>query len=376
MTPRERLFAVLNGDAVDRVPVWLLFPYHPIGCYVDVRTHPEYRPLHELSLERAITLDRRNFGVQHFTDDVHIGEEHKENSDLRIKRRWLEYKGRRLCAETRSGSHSSAVKKFLQTDEDLEFFCSLPILKDKATITAKLDEWLLPRYLADRSQFPICLGSMMLSMNEPIGFLYGCANLESLAIWSLTHNDMIVDLLDRMQQQHRIVYEYCLERDLGDVYFMVGSELASPPMVSRSTFQQWIVPYAQELIALVHRYGKKVIQHYHGQIKEILPDFLTMAPDALHTIEAPPVGNCTLTEAFEVVGDEIVLIGNIQYDEFRACTPEQMAQQVHAVLNECRGKRFILSPTAGPFDPEVSDRVIENYTTFMNTAWNSQEVYA
>ena len=48
-------------------------------------------------------------------------------------------------------------------------------------------------------------------------------------------------------------------------------------MVSRETFQEWIVPYAKELIERIHSRGRYVIQHYHGQIRLILEDFLTMA---------------------------------------------------------------------------------------------------
>lgn len=166
----------------------------------------------------------------------------------------------------------------------------------------------------------------------------------------------------------RQVYRFCLERDLADVYFLVGSELASPPMVSRATFHQWIVPFASELIEMIHAHGKKAILHYHGQIREILPDFLTMAPDALHTIEAPPIGNCTFTQAYEVLGDHITLIGNIQYDDFRSMTPDQMAVAVNKVLEECRGRRLILSPSAKPFDPAPPARLTENYHAFLQTA--------
>ncbi|HEY3375861.1 MAG TPA: uroporphyrinogen decarboxylase family protein, partial [Armatimonadota bacterium] len=195
------------------------------------------------------------------------------------------------------------------------------------------------------------------------------SNLEEYAIWSLTMHDTMTRLLDRLMVRYRIIYRYLLEQRVGEVFFMVGSELASPPLVSRATFQQWVVPYSRELIALVHAYGKYVIQHYHGQIKEILPDFLTMAPDALHTIEAPPVGNCTFSEAFEIVGDRIGLIGNIQYDEFHRLTPDAMAQAVQEVLDECRGKRFMLSPTAGPYESDVTPRLHDNYLRFLETAW-------
>jgi len=88
--------------------------------------------------------------------------------------------------------------------------------------------------------------------------------------------------------------------------------------------------------------------------------------------EAPPVGNCTFTEAFNVVGDRMALIGNIQYDDFRALEPAQMAAAVRAVLDECRGRRLILSPSAGPYEAALSPRLVENYLTFMQTGWEYQ----
>ncbi len=69
--------------------------------------------------------------------------------------------------------------------------------------------------------------------------------------------------------------------------------------------------------------------------------------------EAPPVG------------DAMALIGNIQYDCFRAMTPEAMRDAVAEVLAEAAGRRFILSPTAGPYEHEPSPRVIENYLAFL-----------
>jgi uroporphyrinogen-III decarboxylase len=63
MTARERLFACLEGKQTDRVPIWLLFSYHPTCYYVDVRTHPDYKPIFEASKKYAIMLNRRNFGT-------------------------------------------------------------------------------------------------------------------------------------------------------------------------------------------------------------------------------------------------------------------------------------------------------------------------
>ena len=65
----------------------------------------------------------------------------------------------------------------------------------------------------------------------------------------------------------------------------------------------------------------------------------------------------------------MALIGNIQYDDFGSFTPEEMADAVRQVLDECRGKRLILSPSAGPYETEISPRVVENFLVFMKTAW-------
>ena len=368
MTQRERLFAFLNNEPVDRTPIWLLFPYHPLGCYADVARLPQYRPVWDLALETAVFLDRRNFGAPLFTPEVvHERQETTENGE-RVCRETMRYRDLRLVKETRQGPDGTRIKKLLASEEDLDAYLQFPIELDPKALTKALVPQ-VERWRIEAAEFPRHLGAMMNDVGEPIGALYHSADLEEMAVWSLTAPRKIEALLGRLMERCRVIYRFLLEQDVGDVYFMVGSELASPPLVSRATFQRWIVPYAKELIAMVHAYGKKVIQHYHGQIKEILLDFLEMAPDALHTIEAPPTGNCTHTEAFRIVGDRIGLIGNIQYDQFRALTPEQMDAAVRECLEECKGRRFMLSPTAGPYETEISERVQQNYMQFLRSGW-------
>jgi len=368
MTPRERLLAFLSNDPVDRVPIWLLFPYHPTSYYADVRALPQYREIYTASLERAVYLNRRNFEVPLFTPEVATSREEVTEGHDRISRTIYEYRDLRLTEEFRQCPNGPRQKLMLNSDEDLAAFMQFPLEYDEDRLAAALDPQ-IARWREEADEFPLDLGAMMNNLSEPVGQIYHRANLEEYAVWSLTAAEQIAAILDALMGQSRFLYRYLLERNIGEVVFMVGSELASPPLVSRATFQRWVVPHARELIALVHSYGKKVIQHYHGQIREILPDFLTMAPDALHTIEAPPVGNCTLADAFAVFGDRIGLIGNIQYDEFHRLTPDEMDAAVSACLEECRGQRFMLSPTAGPYETEVPPRLRENYLRFMEAGW-------
>jgi len=363
----------LQGEPVDRTPVWLLFPYHPTSYYVDVRSHPDYRRIFDLSQQQGvIMLNRRNPAVRwHSPDVVYERAEIASNSGP-VHRRTMKWGGVQVYSD-HPRKAGSPGKKLLESDEDLEAFCRLPIEDNEPRIEADLKDQ-LGEYRREQSEFPLDQGSMMLDLGSPVNALYHSSNLEEYAIWSLTHDSLIVDWLGRMMKQLEIVYRFCLERDLADVYFLVGSELAAPPLVSRETFQRWVVPYESRLIALVHSYGKKVIQHFHGQIHEILPDFVTMNPDGLHTIEAPPVGNCTLSQAYETTQARITLIGNIQYDEFRSATPAEMRRRVHETLDEVAGRRFILSPTAGPFDTDPSPTLLENYRAFIQAAAEYPEI--
>ncbi|MCX7806517.1 MAG: uroporphyrinogen decarboxylase family protein [Planctomycetota bacterium] len=368
MTPRERILAALDGKPTDRVPIWLLFPYHRLGCYADVRNSPRYKPVVDLADRLAVTLNRRPLGPSLFAPDVKRRREETREGGWTIRREIIEFGGKRLVGEERRREGETVVRKMLRTEEDLKVFAGLPVEEDPDRIRAGMDA-ALPEYLKEKAEFPAEMGAMMLELGEPICPLYFAADTAEYAVWSLTAADVVSDFLDRAMRRLRMVYEYCLERDLADVYFLIGSELASPPLVSRQTFRSWIVPYARELVGMIRSYGKRAIIHYHGQIKEILPDFLEIAPNAIHTIEAPPVGNCTFTEAFEIAGDRMALIGNIQYDCFRSYTPEEMAAAVRAILDECRGRRLILSPTAGPYEENISDRMVENYLVFLRTGW-------
>ena len=359
MSNRERILGVLRGESVDRVPIWLLFPWDRTTYYTDVRREPSYAPVVEAMTRTASVLNRRNFEIDVFREDFRRTFPGKSFSS-RLAR---ELNTQEITAE--ATNTLVAAGRFLDSAEDLEAFMTL-VVEDSPEAVGKSLERFLPAYLAERKDFPLDMGAMMLDLGEPIGILYFASNLLEYPIWSLTHRAEITAFLGRLQAHFLAKYRWCLERELADIYFLVGSELAAPPMVCPEVFREWILPFQKEIIDLVHSYGKLVITHFHGRIHDRLEDFLALAPDGLHTIEEPPVGDCPLGEALRVVDGKIALIGTVQYDEFRALSADRMRAEVRRILSEAKGRRFILSPTAGPFHPRLDEHMRDNYLAFLD----------
>jgi hypothetical protein len=104
-------------------------------------------------------------------------------------------------------AQGTVVTRLVRSDADLAAYCSLPIETDPARLHGALDRQ-LPRYLAERAEFPESYGAMMLDLGEPIGPLYHTCNLEEYAIFSLTQTELIEAWLARAMERYRIVYRY------------------------------------------------------------------------------------------------------------------------------------------------------------------------
>ncbi|MDA3799096.1 MAG: hypothetical protein PF692_08455 [Kiritimatiellae bacterium] len=207
-TQREILFDILSGKDASQTGKWLLFPYAPTGYYVDVRNHPQYKKIHEESLDNVIVLNRRNFTsvVPQFTSDVKVSHDNG--------RMTLEYKDISLHQEIITQPDGSRkVKKLLSSEEDLIKFSSLPVLKDKDTIYKYIDDK-VDEYLKEKEVFPEKYGSMMLDAGEPIAHLYHVSELEEFSIWSLTANEYVKTYLNNAMERFRHIYTYCLEKIL------------------------------------------------------------------------------------------------------------------------------------------------------------------
>ena len=358
MNSRDRLLRLFSNQDYDRVPIWLLFPYHPYGTYTDVYKNPCYKPILPYIEKYCDTFDRRGYPASHFcfngNPDI-MQESVRENingepTDIR------QIKFGNLCLRKyiENTAAGKVIRYFIDDPQKLKEIAAIPYVFPEPDFRKIIQE---REELGDK-------GLLMLDLGDPLIPLYHLVSAEDFSIWSLTDYDEMLEFIDIMYKRNIAMYKACLEKKIADVYFIVGTEFAGPPMVSPGKFNELCVRYVKGIVDLIRSYGKYSIVHYHGNLFHVLEGMKEINPDALHTIEAPPIGDCTLTQARAALGN-MILIGNIQYDDIQRKETDTLNEMVKDAIDEAAGGRFILSPTAGPYEEVIPDKQVKNYITFI-----------
>jgi uroporphyrinogen-III decarboxylase len=358
LTGRERLTRLFNGEEIDRVPIWLLAPYHRLECYADIYNIPCYKPIIEYIDKYCDTFDRRVFDkgfCYNANPDIKTEKIVEHIGGNRIEKDIIRYKDIVFEKQISTGKDGTKIKPLLEEPEELDKILSIPYVPPEPQLDQFFRE---EQELGDK-------GLMMVDLGDPLLPLYHLTSAENFSLWTAIFYDKLLYFMDQIYERVYNYYKYFLDSNAGDVFFIVGAEFAGPPLVSPAKFKEMSVRYVKGIVDLIREYGKKSIVHYHGNLYMIRDGMKEINPDGLHTIEAPPIGDCTITQAREKLGKDIVLIGNIQYDDLTRCTREEIDEIVYSAIEEGKSGRFILSPTTGPYETNLSKRQVENYLAFI-----------
>lgn len=354
LTSRERLLRLFSGREIDRVPIWLLAPFHPLKYYADIYNIDSYKAVVKAIGQSCDTFDRRR---------PELGFAYNAHPDIMLSP--IETETRRgtrvqcgpdiLESFVEKANGRTRKKFFVDEPGQLKSILRWPFfppLQSPGAFEREMAE------LGDK-------GLLMMDLGDPLEPLYHLCDPGDFSMWTITDLDILTEFIDGMFERVLSIYKYYLSRGIGDVFFIVGAEFAGPPLVSPALFEQLCERYVKRIIDLIREYGKYSIVHYHGNIRRLLEGFRALGPDGVHTIEAPPIGDCTIGQAREILGKDMALIGNIQYDDLARLTEEEIEQLVYEAISQGKSGRFILSPTAGPYELEISERMSNNYLAFI-----------
>ena len=309
MSGRERVIAMLDGKAVDCLPVMpitMMFAVDHVGKkYYEYAT--DYRVLAAAQVMTAETFDFDHVSA---------------------------------IAETREAPDCGAVVEYFD-DQPPSVVESRALLADKSSL-ARLE---IPDPLAGPRMHDRIKGIALLKERAGggkvvEGWIEGpcgaSADLRGI-------NTLMLDFYDD-PSFIRDVFGYTVEVGLrfartqisaGADIIGIGDPAAS--LVSRKIYEEFVWPYEKKLVDGLHELGARVRLHICGNTRHILQGMGSLGCDIVDLDSAAP-----LDEARAAMGSDQVLLGNIDpVRDLRDGTPES----VYAAMAECHrqaGPRFIV----------------------------------
>ncbi|UCD38476.1 MAG: hypothetical protein JSW54_03085 [Fidelibacterota bacterium] len=366
LTKRDRYMAALRCEEPDRVPIVVRGVNPMFGeAGLPPSRHPSFAPLIEATAEKTewayrwhppeenllsshpeatVTVTRRPCDQEGFDEEVKTFE--TPQGPLETVN-WV----------SREGKPGMTKNYLIETLEDVDRFLSIPY-EFKPLDASNFFE------LRERmGQNGVLMASIGL---DPIGHVTHWLGLETLALWTLVEREAIFRLLDEFYRRAALLIKSFLSAQVGPVFATLGMEQATPPWLSAKDFQAYVTEYDQRLWAPILEEGGVVHVHCHGNLRDVIPDFIGMGAGCLHPVEAPPMGDIELHQAKEMLAGKVCIEGNMQLDDIYSKDEEFIRESVRLAMRDAAGAGgFVLCPTASPIPPVLEEKVLHNYLTFI-----------
>ena len=359
VTKRERLTAIFRGQIPDRpaVRLWGARPDQEL-------LHPAYRAVRDAAVAKTDLIFSAGSPF-----DLHWGAEKppiRTEQEQTGSPEWVDDVTHvdTPAGPLRSTVRASTLKKPGYTVEHL--------LKEPADLAKLLSVPYVP-YPFDAQPYwksEAEVGDRGITMFGVGHAMYGLQTLtgsENFAFWSIDCRDALVEVMDEYGRRLLARVKEALAAGIRGVFGWVGPELCIPPLMSVRDFDEFVTPYDRAIIDAIHEAGGSVWVHCHGKMGPVLERFMEMGVDVLNPIEPPPMGDVTLDEVFQRVGDGMGVDGNIEAHDVMTLPADRMRQLVRERLECGRGRRLILCPSSGYMeDPQPGERLIDNTLIYIN----------
>jgi len=364
LSSRERLIRTLRGEEIDRVPISL---YEFDGFYDSwIHNYPEYVEILEYAEGKT---DKMYFWAPSDSKPVlFYGVIDSEN----IKQISWEEKGSRYTKtiiETPKGTVSSlsrqdegvhttwTIQSLCKDEDDARKILSIPYEPWQPPVDSFFT---LDRKLGDSG---IILGDIPDALCLTVE-LFGLTKFLKLY---MRRKELIFELMDFFQERIYNYLKHLLQSGAVTLYRIVGPEYATPPYLHPRDFDRLVTSYDAELVDLLHRYKGYARLHSHGKVKKVLNSIREMEIDAIDPLEPPPDGDVELKDARKILGNEVVLIGNIEERLFEIGSKDDIERQVKKAINEGASEGgFILCPTAMPLTTPLRKEIKENIIHYID----------
>jgi uroporphyrinogen decarboxylase len=196
-------------------------------------------------------------------------------------------------------------------------------------------------------------------------FQDACAafGMETALMKMLTEPELFRAVIDRIVEFYLKANEIFYSASKGKLdAVLIGNDLGGQKglMLSPESIKEFVLPGTRKLVAQAKSYGLKVIHHSYGSIYEIIPDLIEAGVDAIHPIQAlaHKMEAGSLKNDF---GDKVSFCGGVDTQDLLV---NGSAEDVRMKIDELRQifpTGLIVSPSHEALMPDVPPQNIEAF---------------
>ena len=203
--------------------------------------------------------------------------------------------------------------------------------------------------LADRRALIGDDGMLMCFLDgTPLGMMYRVySGVQTLAHLYVDARQALGDLFSVMERHYRAILELARR---SDVDALVGMDDTSTTVISPAMFEAFNLDCTDGRADICHGAGEKKLYFHHscGLIRDLLPLYRETRMDAVHAFTVPPIGDVTLAEGRELLGDRITIIAGVAPLADVHADSETVQRGVRGLLAGAPSDHLILGLTAYP----------------------------
>ncbi|HOX37186.1 MAG TPA: uroporphyrinogen decarboxylase family protein [Candidatus Brocadiia bacterium] len=364
MTSRERLLTALRLGQPDRVPVTLY----------EMTEFSDHWATRDPSFQRVLKLqtelgDNVVFcGVDTGTgvgDPNTVTQSVTNEGETQVVETTLQTpKGPLTSIYRRDPGHmtSWAIKRYIESHEDLRRYLSMPLSggkADPAPILAAQDR------MGEH-------GLVFVGPGDPIGLAVGIMDFEFFAVEASLDPAPFRELTDRLFEAMKRSLEVVCPL-VKDVCFRFwGPEYCGAPLVNpHRLFPEFVVRYDKELCRIVNESGNYSVIHCHGRLRDLCDYLIEIGPSALEPLEVSPNrnGDVTMAELKDKIGARMCLMGGIEGQDLELAQAEQLRERVAECIRDgAPGGGYVMLPTSAPFVAPLPEKIGGNIAVYFETA--------
>lgn len=374
MTSRERILAVLQREIPDRVPVGLFVQEEFLAYFFPNRNSVD-RVVEGVECAKAFGFDiltrATTFSTPHFFRKSYPNWELEQTTSRGNGNIY-----RTITITTPDGvlKQVEAAPYHEKTIAGIPFMTTEYLIEDEQdfeifrTFVPEIDSKSIQEMKNIAHEAQEIIGDAGISVPWGWGGVYNVAshhrNIQKLMMDPYLNPGFYQEFMSTFAEL--VVKQYEVLCDTEVDCLGMGGNIANAAMVGTKFFDQYILPYERQVVHAIRQAGKYSLYHNCGNAKVLYPSYAQLGMDVWETVSPPPQGDNELAEAKALLGDKLILSGNLdQIDFLKTATIGEIDEEVTRIVQIGKtGGKYIFAAS----DFLEKDTPLENITHVVNVA--------